>query len=158
MSMPFVMTFIAATALAITGCASTSLREEAQPGSCIPRHCVERFVYERLDLSSFRNSLGPARDPGMQHFRDFGIKPARIEPGILEMETADWLYVLEILDRGDFNRDGLEDLVIGFYDSARGGSYRTFNRYLVTCYSSDSGLVAIAFEPPGGQCGEGRVP
>lgn len=120
--------------------------------SFIPEECVERFIYEQLDLASFRNSLGPARSPKRRHFSDFSIPATKTENGLLEMETYDWFYSIQIVDRKDVNKDGLEDLIIEFFDSAKAGSYETFNRYLITRYSSTSGLVAIAFEVPDEGC------
>ena len=81
----------------------------------------------------------------MRHFRDFGIEPTRIGDGILEIETSDWYYSIRIIDRRDVNKDGIEDLLIDFYDQLKFGTYRTLNRHHITRYSSRSNLVAIAF-------------
>ena len=135
------------SSLGLPACLSTSTTDP-HLRSFIPTHQVESFIYEKLDLASFRNSLGPSRMPNTHHFSEWGIQPTKIEEGRIEMETCDWFYSIQIIDRRDVNKDGLEDLLIEFFDAAKHGTYRTRNRYLVTRYSSGSCLIAIAFEPP----------
>jgi hypothetical protein len=92
--------------------------------SFLPADEIEEFVVERLDLSTFRNSLGPRREPGMRHFSDFDIRPQTRTGGIIELKDTDWYYKVRILARGDFNRDGIEDLAVCFTDQSLRGSSR----------------------------------
>lgn len=87
---------------------------DTEPLSFIPSEELERFIVERLDLTTFRNSLGPARSPGMRHFSHFGLVPTEISDGRIVFETESWFYCLEIIDRRDVNGDGIEDLLIRF--------------------------------------------
>ncbi|MGC6456199.1 MAG: hypothetical protein ACON39_02540 [Coraliomargaritaceae bacterium] len=114
--------------------------------SYLPSSSLEWFVYEQLDLASFRNSLGPSREKAMRHFSDFGIFPTTIRKNYLEMETEDWFYGITILERRDRNGDGIEDLLVDFVDAAKMGTYRSSHRYLLTRYSDEGQLLAIAFE------------
>lgn len=120
----------------------------AQTVSYIPSEGVEQFIVERLDLTTFRNSLGPLRSAGMRHFSDMGLVPTEISEGRMVFETGSWYYSLEILDRRDVNGDGLEDLLIRFTDDSIEGTYLTVYVYLMTCLSEGSDLIAIAYGPP----------
>lgn len=116
--------------------------------SHIPSDGVEQFIVDRLDLTTFRNSLGPARSPGIRYFSQMGIEPTEISPGHIVLETEDWYYAIDIVERMDVNHDGLEDLLIRFTDDSKEGTYLTNRLYLLTCFSEGSDLLAIAFGPP----------
>lgn len=113
----------------------------------IPDENIENFIVQNLNLSSFRNSFGPRRLPGMRRFSGFGIKPTKISDGLIVFDTSDWKYTIKILRKGDENGDGIEDLVITFIDSAKHGTYHTSNNYVLSRFSEKGDLVAIAFEP-----------
>lgn len=114
--------------------------------SHLPSKDIEKFVVEKLDLSTFRNSFGPRREPGMRTFADFGLGPTTASNGIIEFKEDDWNYTVKILGRRDYNNDGIEDLAIRFTDRSLVGSYRTESQLLLTRYSNDGKLIAIAYE------------
>ena len=115
--------------------------------SFIPQEKVEHFVINRLNLATFRNSLGSRRRSGMRYFAELGIKPTKIEQGRIEFDLNDWYYEITILRRADENSDGIEDLVIRFVDQSKPGTYQTQHEYLVTSFGNDGSLIAIAYEP-----------
>lgn len=115
--------------------------------SFIPKDKVGAFLAAHLDLTTFRNSLGPRRRPGQRHFADFGLKPTQVREQSVEFETEDWRFSLAVTERRDVNGDGVEDLVVRFTDQARHGTYATSEKLLVTRYSEMSGLIALAFTP-----------
>ncbi len=117
--------------------------------SFMPSEGIEEFIVDRLDLTTFRNSLGPARSPGMRYFSDMGLRPTEISEGKIVFETEHWYYCVELVERGDINHDGIEDLKICFTDEAIYGTYFVKYIYLMTCLSDDSDLIAIAFGPSG---------
>ena len=114
--------------------------------SYLPHGAVERFVAENLDLASFRNSFGPRRSAGQRTFSSFGMSPKVVANGVILYEDTDWSYRIEIKGRGDFNRDGIEDLSLCFTDRAKEGSYSTVDSLLVTRYSNDGLLVALNYQ------------
>ncbi len=122
---------------------------DAQTVSYIPSEGLEQFIVERLDLTTFRNSLGPARRPGMRHFSDMGLTPTEMSEGRVVFETESWFYCVDVVERRDVNGDGIEDLLIRFTDDSIGGTYLTVYVYLLTCLSEDSDLVALAYGPSG---------
>jgi len=128
---------------------SLAASQNNQTLSYIPSEGLEQFIVERLDLTTFRNSLGPARSVGMRHFADFGLTPTEISEGRIVFETESWYYCLEVLDRRDVNKDGIEDLLIRFTDDSVEGTYLTVYVYLMTCLSEDSDLIALAYGPSG---------
>lgn len=128
---------------------SVSTALDTQTLSYIPSEGVEQFIVERLDLTTFRNSLGPARSVGMRYFSDMGLTPTEISEGRIVFETESWYYCLEVVDRRDVNKDGIQDLLIRFTDDSIEGTYLTVYIYLMTCLSEDSDLIALAYGPSG---------
>ena len=126
------------------------------PTSHLPSRDIEQFIVQKLDLSTFRNSLGPRRQPGMRLFSDFGLQPRTQANGIIEFQDAEWYYKVKVLGRGDYNWDGLEDLMICFTDQSLQGTYRTDTPLLVTRYSKDGLLIAVAYEIDHDSCGKSR--
>ncbi len=124
--------------------------------SYLPATNIETFIVEKLDLSTFRNSFGPRRQPGMRLFSDFGLQPKTQANGAIEFQDADWYYKVTVLGRGDYNRDGVEDLIICFTDQSLRGTYRTESPLLVTRYSLDGLLIAIAYNVDHERCGRSR--
>lgn len=140
------MNLTSAFLILLSGVALTS---DTRTLSHIPFEGLEQFVIERLDLTTFRNSLGPLRSVGMRHFADMGLTPTEISEGRVVLETESWYYCLEVVDRRDVNGDGIEDLLIRFTDDSKEGTYLTDYVYLFTCLSEDSDLMALAYGPPG---------
>ena len=122
--------------------------------SYMPSEGIEEFIVDRLDLTTFRNSLGPARSPGMRYFSDLGLRPSEISDGRIVFETESWYYCIELIERGDVNHDGIEDIQICFTDDSIDGTYFVKYIYLLTCLSDDSDLIAIAYGPSGYYYGE----
>ena len=118
----------------------------AETISYIPESDVEIFVFQKLDLSTFRSSLGPRRTVSMRTFPAFGMSPNVLKKGIIQFETDDWFYEIEIKGRKDYNGDGIEDLAICFTDRAKKGTYSARKSLLVTRYSKDGLLVALNYE------------
>ncbi|MCD4775660.1 MAG: hypothetical protein K8S15_06350 [Candidatus Aegiribacteria sp.] len=117
--------------------------------SYLPTENLEQFIVDRLDLTTFRNSIGPARSPGMRHFSDMGLSPTEISEGSIVFETENWYYCIEVLEREDVNSDGIEDLLIRFTDDSIEGTYLTEYVYLLVCLSEESDLIAVAYGPSG---------
>lgn len=139
--------------------ASAGLEEPAHKiSSYLPSKDVEKFVVEKLDLSTFRNSFGPRREPGKRTFADFGLRPTNTSNGVIEFKDDDWNYTVKILGRQDYNNDGIEDLAIRFTDRSLVGSYRTESQLLLTRYSNDGKLIAIAYELDGANLDSSNSP
>jgi len=128
---------------------NVSSAQDTRIVSYIPLEGLEQFIIDRLDLTTFRNSFGPARSPGMRHFIDMDLTPSEISEGRIVFETESWYYCIDVVERKDSNKDGIEDILIRFTDDSIGGSYLTVYVYLLTCFSEDSNLIALAFGPSG---------
>lgn len=113
----------------------------------IPKDRLGQLVVDRLDLTTFRSSLGPSRSKGMRHFSDLGMKPTKLGDEVIEFDSEDWLLRITILERADKNGDGVEDLVVRFDDEAKKGSYHQSTKLLLTRFSDRGDLIAIAYEP-----------
>ena len=128
-------------------CVIGDKENNTQMESFLPKDQVGKFLAANLDLTTFRNSFGPRRSPGQRHFADFGIKPTKVTEEVVEFDLEDWRYPIAIIERGDVNGDGLEDLVIRFTDQAKLGTYASSEKLLVTRYSAIQDLIALAFSP-----------
>lgn len=116
----------------------------AEPSSPWPDRDLARFVFEHLDLSSFRNSTGPRRRAGQRFFKDLGVHPSQVSATEASTE-GDWRYVVRILERGDYNKDGVEEVLIGFSDVAQeGGSYLSRRSYILQFV--DGRAIALAYD------------
>jgi hypothetical protein len=116
----------------------------AAESSAWPTSNLATFVFEHLDIASFRNSTGPRRGPGQRLFSDLGIKPTRSSETEAAFESSAWTYSIKVLGRRDFNRDGVQEVAICFVDAAQQGTYSVQQPLLVQMLEGRA--VAIAFD------------
>ena len=139
----------AALAAALAACATA-----APPRPAEGARTDAAALFEALDIASFRNSVGPRREPGQRRFADLGVAVTDATADRAESHRpGDWLYALTVLARGDANGDGAPDVTVCFEDRAlNGGTYNTSTPLLL----QDVGgrLVALSFEPDV-DCGRG---
>ena len=111
---------------------------------------VLRQIYEELDLRSFSSSFSQKvkTNPDKLTIAENLIKP-RISyndtKGELQIETDSWSYSLAMLERGDFNMDGIEDMKISFTDKSKIGTYNTSHDYYIG--KSSAGEKIKVFTP-----------
>ncbi|MBS63626.1 hypothetical protein [Salinisphaera sp.] len=140
------MSYRALLFFALLASTSADSIASSETTSYIPQEKIDEFIVSTLDLASFRNSLGPRREPGDHTFADLGMEPtSRATDGVV-FESNDWRYRIQVLERGDFNQDGIEDLKLCFQDRALDGSYNVQTPLLVSRYDSAGYLVALAFD------------
>ncbi len=117
--------------------------------SHFPAQGLGELLARQFDLASIRSSLGPSRGPGKNTFASLGIKPSLTEDRKVVFDSPEWFYSMTVLRRGDFNKDGIEDLEVCFVDRAKQGSYNAQKALLVTRYARDAMPVALAFSMDG---------
>jgi len=122
--------------------------------SYLPKTDLERFIVNNFDIASIRSSLGPRRQPGQFHFSDLGIRPTAISAEKIHLESDGWHYDITVLQRGDLNGDGIEDVAVCFVDDGHGagGTYFSVQPLLLTRYSKNGPLIAISYEPDDKRC------
>lgn len=114
--------------------------------SYFPAKDVGLFLAKNFDLTSIRSSFGPRRTTGLRTFADFQMKPSTAANDLLEFRSDIWFYQLRIVERGDVNKDGIEDLAVCFTDQALGGAtYYSQTSLLITRYSVKGYAVALSF-------------
>ncbi|WP_420455887.1 hypothetical protein [Rubrivirga sp.] len=124
--------------IAAAGCASA-------PASGLDHAEAGRLLSE-LDLSSFRNSTGPRREPSQRTLADLGVAVTQAGGDRAEARSDSWLYALTVLARSDANGDGEPDVSLCFEDRAlNSGSYDTRTALLVQRVGGR--WVALRFEP-----------
>lgn len=127
---------------------------QAAVESYFPAKDLGRFLSEKFDLATIRSSFGPRRTPAKRTFADFGMKPSQLaEDSVVFLTPGDWLYEIRVVARGDFNRDGIEDLEVCFADHAlNGGTYDVAQGLLLTRYSGDGYVIALSYSLEDGVC------
>lgn len=113
--------------------------------SHIPASGVPEFLFNNLDIATFRSSLGPKRTESDRTFSSISPSPTTVTADYVEVLEDDWVRRLTIVDRGDFNKDGIEDLTVCFDDRAIGATYRSTQLLLVTRYTDSSLAVALNY-------------
>ena len=109
-----------------------------------PSGNLATFVFQHLDLTTFRNSTGPRRQEGQRLFADLGIKATRTSDTEAVSESDDWTYSIKVIARRDFNRDGVQEVAICFTDTARQGSYNVQQPLLLQWLEGRA--VALAYD------------
>jgi hypothetical protein len=109
-----------------------------------PKDNLAGLIFERLDLSTFRNSTGPRRQAGQRLFGDLGIHASKVSDTEATYISDSFSYTVQVPGRRDYNRDGVEDVAICFSGSATQASYRTNAPYLVQLINGR--VMALAFE------------
>lgn len=114
-----------------------------------PNQDVAGFLVLKLDLASFRNSLGPMRTETRRTFSELGMAVTSSKPDEVVIDTENWHYRLRVLRRADINRDGVEDVEVCFTEESKLGSYRQQQPLLVTRYAHSGYAVALKYEVEG---------
>jgi hypothetical protein len=137
------MTFRNASILATVAAVALPLAA-AESSSTWPDRDLAKFVFEHLDISSFRNSTGPRRRTGQRTSKDLGVRPNRVSDVEAASDDNEWLYSVRILGRADYNKDGAQEVLICFQDMARdGGSYATVVHLVLQLVEGRA--IALAF-------------
>lgn len=122
-------------------------KTKAEVVSHLPQSGIGQLIVDRLDITSFRNSLGPRRSPGQRYFADIGLKPISVNDNLVDLSEPDWKHTIRITERRDVNSDGIEDLVLVWVDHSNSGNYIGADTLLVTRYTANGDLIALAFTP-----------
>lgn len=117
--------------------------------SHFPARGAAQFLVANFDLASIRSSFGPRRTSLQRTFASLGLLPTKVADEKVEFDGADWFYSLQVVRRGDLNRDGIEDLEVCFVDKAKGATYDSQQALLVSRFSDNTLAVALKFEVAG---------
>jgi hypothetical protein len=121
--------------------------------SFLPAAGLARFIAEDWDIRTISSSLNPRRTQQQSHFTDLGLSLSEATDSHVVLEDPDETYVIEVLKRGDANRDGIEDVIVCFSESAKGGgTLAGSHAFLLQKYSKTTSLVALAFTVRDPQC------
>lgn len=111
-----------------------------------PTSGLGSFLAEKFDLASIRSSVGPRRTPATRSFADLGFKPGKASDDSVSFERDNWFHELRVVERGDVNGDGIEDLKACFVDRALAGpAYHATKGLLITRYAPDAYALALSF-------------
>jgi hypothetical protein len=115
--------------------------------SFLPKAGLGQFIVDKLELGSFGSLLGPRLMPSQHTFGGMKLTPKEVTADQVVFDHDDYYIQIAVLARGDFNRDGLEDVIVCWSDQVKGGTYRSSRPILLTRYSANTPLIAIAMPP-----------
>ena len=134
---------------AVVAIISTCVCAQDAQRSYLPKTELPKYIFEKLDITTFRSSLGPLRTIGQRHIGELGLTATKQAKNLLAIETEDWLYEFEIIRVADINGDGLVDIEVCFRDKAKMASYNTQEPLLLSQFEKDGPLIAINFQVDG---------
>ena len=109
----------------IVTAAAISQRTDASPtGLSRFKYWSPIFIAEQIDVTSFRNSIGPRREPGLKTFSDYGFTESDRDGHTARLTDKErsWMFGVTVAEASD------ERLVLCILDQAlNGGSYRTLS-------------------------------
>lgn len=107
-----------------------------------PDATAGEILRDRLDLRSFRSSLGPvaSRYPTLTQLPD--KRSLHVDYNTVTLLSEDWYMKLEVVARADIDHDGLEDWLVWLTDEARNGNYRGYESLVIYGVSGDGLLKA----------------
>lgn len=143
------MLYLKKIAVACIACGSITAMAQNAVTTYFSQNAVLEQVLAEFDLATIRSSFGPRRDSVHRTLKSFAMTSKMLDAKTMVLEDGDFIYHLQLLSRGDLNRDGIEDLEICFTEKAKHGSYHAQKPFLLTKYSSSALAVALQFETDG---------
>lgn len=137
-----------ATALLAVSTSPQQARAQGNLVSHLPAVDLGRFIAAELDLATVQSSLNPRRGAHQVRFADLGLTVIEASEERVVLEGPYEVMVLRVLERGDSNRDGVEDIVICLSEDAKEGTLASSTVYVLQKYSATTPLVALAWRPP----------
>jgi hypothetical protein len=141
--LPLLVPVLLATTLVASASAANTRALNSLP-TAWPDSGLAKFIFENLDLTTFRNSTGPRRRLGQLFFKDLGIRLGEVTEQSAVSDDPEFTYVVEVLAQRDYTKSGVKDVAICFSESANGGTYRDSHPYLVQLL--EGRVVALAYD------------
>lgn len=105
-------------------CVARAIFAQAHPSRKTAfRKNFPKLIYRKLDLTSFPSSLHNRTEKTQWSISTLGMKVKKQSETSVIFSPAGWQYRFDLLAKGDFNRDGNEDLLVRFIDQATEGNY-----------------------------------
>ena len=139
--------FVKVSALLMLPLVSQAMIVSDSEESFIPKKNLECFVYNKLNISTFRTSFDAQRRRGVRHFAGLGAKATQLSDNMIKVAGKGWRFSIHILERRDVNGDGIEDLLVQYEDLAEDGSHKGSGYLLLSRFSAKGKLIALAYEP-----------
>jgi len=99
-------------------------------------------VASNLDIRSFNSSIDGRREAYQARLREVGYAPVPRRPGrgpvVVSLASPEGDVALSVFQRGDLNRDGIEDVLVCFEDSPKNGRFHQVQPLLAQKYTANS--------------------
>ncbi len=103
----------------------------------------QAFIINQLDLQTLRSSLKQKLDDKPETLKMLPFLNTLVKGNSVISKNAAWYYKFNILAKGDFNHDGIEDLLVGFTDQAKEGNYFSYSTLVITRNTSSGYLTVV---------------
>lgn len=121
--------------------------EKSPTVSHLPAKGIGQLIVDRLDITTFRSSLGPRIMAGQRHFADLGMKPVSVTDELVDFSDDEWTFTIRVLERRDQDGDGIEDLRVLLTDLSKISSYAAGASLTLTRQTPDGNLIALVSQP-----------
>lgn len=124
----------------------------------MPDRGFEEWVAANLDIRSFNSSMDNRREAYQARLRELGYEPVPRRgrgPVVLTFTSAEGEVTMSLFERGDLNRDGIEDVLICFQDRLKGSRYDRTQALLAQKYTPNGPLAALDVQVTDPRCREG---
>jgi len=125
----------------------------------MPDRGFEEWVASNLDIRSFNSSIDGRREAYQARLREVGYAPVPRRPGrgpvVVSLASPEGDVALSVFQRGDLNRDGIEDVLVCFEDSPKNGRFHQVQPLLAQKYTANGPLVALDIRINDPRCRQG---
>jgi len=103
----------------------------------------DSLLIYNLNLQTLTSSLKQQLSRGPQTLNTLNLKNIKYGQNSIKIDSEEWYYHIKILAQGDFNHDGLEDLLVEFIDQAIQGNYFSHSTLILERKTSSSYINAL---------------
>jgi len=108
-------------------CVSAALQKKAKSAEIsFFNDALNDVIINELDLTTFRSSFRRKLDANNNTFKSLGYEFDYANRKVT-VKRSNWNYEFILLGRGDYNADGVEQLLVLFVDQAKSSSYYASN-------------------------------
>ncbi len=99
----------------------------------------------KLDVRTFPSSLMRAGTEEAHTLNSIFPEQLKASNNMVEVETQDWAFTLEVVASVNINDNSLSDLIVWVLDESKSGNYRGYSTVIIYDYKEQNQLKAIAY-------------
>ncbi len=99
----------------------------------------------KLDVRTFPSSLMRVGTEEAHTLNLIFPEQLKASNNMVEVETQDWAFTLEVVASANINDNSLSDLIVWVLDESKSGNYRGYSTVIIYDYKEQNQLKAIAY-------------